>query len=193
MEINIMDYEKMVYKLINTKLSGYLVKFDTEELYSFGMEGLLRAKNNYIPNDKATFFTFAYKYVELHMRNCITRDRRHYYRTGKNEYLPTDITCFSAPVKSMEGVSEMGDLLMSGIDVENDYIIKDNISNLSKVIETLPIEERYTIVAHYFEDFSQREIAKMFNVSPSSANNYLKRAKAKLKLKLERIEIKEIS
>ena len=188
MEINIMDYEKMVYKLIQTKLSGYLVKFDIEELYSFGIEGLIKAKNNYKNDSKASFLTYAFKFVELHMRNCITRDRRHYYRVGKNEYLPTDITSILAPVKDIDGVKEVGDLIVSGKDVENDYIEREKITILANAIDKLPETEKYVLVAHYFEEFSQREIAKMLGISNQYASMLAKQARDKLK-----IELKEIS
>lgn len=54
----VMDNSKLIYK-IATKFYGV----PKEDLYQAGMAGLLKAYQQYDPNSKAKFSTFAYKYI----------------------------------------------------------------------------------------------------------------------------------
>ena len=55
----ILNNEKLIYKIIS-KYKGY---FELEDLYQEAAKGIIKAYNNYNPQSKAKFTTFAYPYI----------------------------------------------------------------------------------------------------------------------------------
>lgn len=64
---NLLEYESLIYKMISPYKS-----YDQEDLYQVGMMGLMKAKNNYNPNENTKFSTYAYYYIMGEIYNYIS-------------------------------------------------------------------------------------------------------------------------
>ena len=64
---NVLEYENLIYKMISQYKS-----FDQEDLYQVAMIGLINAKKNYNPKEKAKFSTYAYYYILGEINNYIS-------------------------------------------------------------------------------------------------------------------------
>jgi RNA polymerase sigma-70 factor (ECF subfamily) len=61
---------------------------------------------------------------------------------------------------------------------------KEAVSNLFKYIDQLPENQKKVLLMHKFEGFSQKEICSQLNLSPTSVESLMYRAKKNLKQKL---------
>lgn len=68
---NILEYEKMIYKVI----SKYCFYYDKEDLYQVGMIGLKTAFNKFKDTNTAKFSTYAYLYIKGEVLKFIREDK----------------------------------------------------------------------------------------------------------------------
>lgn len=70
-------HENLIYKLTNQ-----FHEVPKEDLYQAGVIGLIKAYNNYIPNNQTKFTTYAYKYIYGEMYE--TANKSHAIKLNKN-------------------------------------------------------------------------------------------------------------
>ncbi|MEC5424742.1 sigma-70 family RNA polymerase sigma factor [Virgibacillus sp. C22-A2] len=115
---------------------------------------------------KSTYKTYLYR---------ITINKCHdYFRSWsyKNMVLSETITNF----------------IRSSDKTEEKIIMKDEAYTVGKTVLSLPLKYREVIILYYYKDFSINEITKMINCSQNTVKTRLRRARMKLRGKLETSE-----
>jgi len=83
----------------------------------------------------------------------------------------------------VEGESQHHDLLLSN-DHPGDHLeASERIEILTKAVASLPANQQKAFILYHYEDMSYKEISKVLNLSLSSVESLLFRAKASLKKK----------
>ncbi len=73
---------------------------------------------------------------------------------------------------------------------EESMLIKDEQNHLANLVFHLPLKYREVIFLFYFEDLSINEISNLIGLNPNTVKSRLSRAKALLKIRLERGDVK---
>lgn len=156
--------------------SGY----ETKELISIGMIGLIKAVDTFNINLKNKFSSYAVV--------CIKNEIFQYIRKNKKE---KDNCSMNEPIKYNEEGDEISyeDILESNNpSIEECIIDKDLKKLLNEHLESLSEYGREILKLYYGfygRQFSQREIAKIYNVSYTTINKQIKKNLLKLKNLIE--------
>lgn len=86
------------------------------------------------------------------------------------------------PLEDVEGVLFCGDLETDAIQMERDRTVYT-------CLQELPLQYRQVLMLMYFEDFSVEEISTILSRSKKQVYNLLARAKASMKISLEKVGI----
>lgn len=173
-DVLVKRYKGFVRKKIR---SNFFVGADKEDLIQEGMIGLFKAINDYNPEMKASFRSFA--------TLCITRQISTAFRTAtRQKHMPLNTSIsLNLPVIGQE------DDMLTLMDVLKDdehsnpeamMINKESLERLKKDMkEALSAFEWQVLVLHA-RGRTYHEIAEMMNKAPKSIDNALQRIKKKL-------------
>lgn len=92
-------------------------------------------------------------------------------------------------VNDEELINEIPDKNKSSEDIVIDNEVRDI---LSEMIAKLPIEQRVTIFMYYYQDYSIKEIAKIYGCSENTVKSRLNYAKKAMRTEAERLENKGV-
>ena len=79
-------------------------------------------------------------------------------------------------------------ILSNDLDIADAIIVRDECKTLSKVVDTLEEPEHEIILRRYYYNQKPKEIALAMNYSVKQIENYLYRAKLKLRKSLKKID-----
>ena len=201
----------MKYDMLIKKIASKFYGVPLDDLYQVGYMGLMKAHLNYIPNDKTTFITYAYKYIFGEMYYLVLKDHnfnisKEYWNLRKiiNRTKDEMIQRLNRNVSEEEIIKVLGisydDYLMATMSDNNlslDYdnedtgelynylkaeeISKDNLLMLKEGLDKLDQQSKEMIIKRYFYDYSQEEIAKMYGMSQTSVSRQEKKLIHKLR------------
>lgn len=148
------------------------------EYYDVGAIGLCKASNTFDETKGYTFSTYACF--------CIKNQILQEIRKSKSKHNKANYGCISLnKTIDNENDYEIQDILPSKVNIEEDYLLKEQIKELKNAILKLKDEEQY-IINHTFEidnckKLNQIELANDLNISQAQVCRLLKRAIVKLK------------
>lgn len=175
--------------LKNTKLIYYVLKklnlFDkSEELYSVGMIGLVKAANTYDYNSGYAFTTYAYTVVRHEITRYVTLECGNKRKINHNT-----ISLYDSVVKDEDCNLMLEETIPSDFNMEEDIVYREDVKKLYEALEKLPVKYKYALIYKYGlygqDTKKQCEIAEIFNVSKTSAANFIKRGVELLRILME--------
>lgn len=166
----------------NLRLVAHLVKrFDdknvsSDDLISIGTIGLIKGIDSYNPNKNIKITTYIAKCAENEILMYFRANKRYHSDISLNEAIGMD--------KDGNEISLI-DVLPSNDDELPDLILKNmNIEMLHKYLDVLNEREKEIIIKRYGlynnNEYTQKEIADMMNISRSYVSRIEKRALLKL-------------
>lgn len=174
----ILDNENLIYYVIKkSKIYG-----DAEEIYSYGMIGLVKAANGFDDFKNMSFSSYAY--------SCIRNEIYMYFRQIKRQ--PQNPISLSQSIECRDDNLCVEDLIPDDTNLEEDLIYNDMINKLYDSINKLDDKEKF-IIKHLYsldgdEFLSQRDLAKILNTSQGQISRIKKRSINKLKKVNERFQ-----
>ena len=94
-------------------------------------------------------------------------------------------------IDSMNSDDELLELPDKAKAVEDVVVEKETEELLMSIIEKLPIEQRVTVFLYFYQDYSVKEMAALYNCSESTVRSRLNYAKKFMKNEIEKLESKE--
>ena len=186
----ILDNENLIYYVIKkSKIYG-----EAEELYGYGMIGLVKAANGFDDSKNMSFSSYAY--------SCIRNEIYMYFRQIKRQ--PQNPISLSQSIECRDDNLCVEDLIPDDTNLEEDLIHNDMINKLYDSINKLDDKEKFIIkhlypldeddlddkekfiIKHLYpldEDdlLTQRDLAKILNTSQVQISRIKKRSINKLK------------
>ena len=211
MKINVLDYEALVYSIIN-KYSNY----SHDDLYQVGMLALVEACNNYESDKGAKFSTYAYLYVKgavlEYVRRSksvkVSRDTLKLVRSvekakemlrQKLSHEPTDYEVSIFLEIDMDTISKVNDAIFTILSLDDtktddnsyydsvkvdDSNLNTDFMDLSNAIEELDPMDKKIIYDRYFNGYTQSEISNELGISQVQVSRKEAKILQKLKVKL---------
>ena len=206
----ILDNQNLIYSIIHRFRSKNM---DLEDLYQAGCIGLINAYNNYDSRLNVKFTSYAYNYIVGEIYKYIINNRnihlspmniKLYNSIGRAQtYLenhlgrmPTDSELCEfleiTPYKLWE-IRNMINTDSLDYQYENsdlyDFIVLDNIDkdtsiDLKNALNTLTNDEKRLINARYYNNFTQQELARVYNTNQVKISREEKKILCKLKAKM---------
>lgn len=207
-DINILDYENLVYK----NIVKYQKHYDKDDLYQVGMLGLKKALDNYKPNQNTKFSSFAwfyikgeiYKYIResnyikispdiIRLNNSINKAKELMSQKLGREatyeeislYLDIDYDKVIEAVNSSQRVESLDndmeqDNLYNHIMIEEENL-KPEIMDLKLELSKLTKEEQEIIIDRYYNDLTQSEVSKKLGITQVQVSRKESKVLTKLK------------
>ncbi len=166
----------------NLRLVAHIVKKfesntnDVDDLIGIGTVGLIKGIDTYSPDKKVKLTTYAAK--------CAENEILMYFRANKKN--SKNVSIYEGISYDKEGneITILDILKTKDPDYLEDIYIKDNINLLKKYLTILTDREKKVIYMRYGigkeEEKTQKEIAKMMNISRSYVSRIEKRAITKI-------------
>lgn len=139
----LMQFKPFVFK---TARSFHIKNFDEYDLAQIGYIALIHAVEMYNMK-KHAFPSYAYSAINNSMRYTARSNKKHSLNLSINESINDGIS------------SDFTQFLESDIHIEDDYIDKENITELKKAISELPEDEFELIFMVYYNRFSLKDYA----------------------------------
>lgn len=221
----IIYYIYLVQKIAKKTANSLPTYIDQDDLFSYGIFGLLEAIDRYNPDFGIPFASFAVKRIKGSIIDGIRKEDRipvslrkrakqvelAYQKVemqlGRNatdeeiaSELGIDLQELLNWLKTMQYITILS--LDESLSEEQDLTLKESIDNpespnplqitieneikdtLTKAVQGLPEKEKYVISLYYFHDLSNKEIAKVLEVSPSRVSQLHTKAIFRLRGKL---------
>lgn len=204
----IMNNQNLIYSIIHKFKGG-----DIEDLYQAGCLGLIKAWNNFNPDYKTKFTTYAYPYIVGEVTNYMTNNRNirvspeniKLYKSMKKatEYLtqkfnrePTDeelCQFLEVDLYKLYEIRTMINLESLDYEYENgdmynvvsmEGLSKDQLIDLKNAMALLDENEREFIIQRYFFNKSQQELAETYDTNQVKISRDEKKILMKLKAKM---------
>ncbi|MBQ9766218.1 MAG: RNA polymerase sporulation sigma factor SigK [Lachnospiraceae bacterium] len=162
---------------------GNSAERDMEDLISIGTIGLIKAVNTFKEDKGNRLVTYAAKCIDNEILMVLRTEKKHSRETSIYEPLGTD----------SEGnyISLMDIIESEDEDMAERLELEENVRKLKKVLKSaLKERERQIIGLRYGlyggKEVTQREVAKIFNISRSYVSRIEKKALAKLREEYEK-------
>ena len=204
----ILDNQNLIYSIIHKFRSK-----DYDDLYQAGCIGLIKAYNNYNSHCDTKFTSYAYNYIVGEIYKHIINNRNIHMSPMNvklfnsilkvEEYLinhlgryPTDneICLFLEIDKSklceIRNMSKTDSLDYEYNDsnlynfISDEKVSKDDLIDLKNALNSLTNEEKRLINARYFNNYTQDELAKLYNTNQVKISREEKKILHKLKTKM---------
>lgn len=203
-----MNNQNLIYSIIHKFKGG-----DIEDLYQAGCLGLVKAWNNFKPDYKTKFTTYAYPYIVGEITNYMTNNRNirvspeniKLYKGMKKatEFLtqkfnrePNDeelCQFLEIDLYKLYEIRTMINLESLDYEYENgdlynvvsiESLSKDQLIDLKNAMDLLDENEREFIIQRYFFNKSQQELAKTYDTNQVKISRDEKKILMKLKEKM---------
>ena len=203
-DIDILEYENMVYKII----SKYKDYYDLDDLYQVGMLGLKKALDHYDINKDTKFSSFAWFYIKGEVCKYIREDNplkissdiiklnksinkakeKMSIKMGREPTIEEVAIYLEIPHEELISVYD-GILKMESLDNEEiynsigfeDQAMNPEMMDLREEVGHLEKEEKEIIIGRYYEDMTQAELSQKLGISQVQVSR--KEAKVLTKLK----------
>lgn len=174
----------------NLRLVAHIVKKyanygDNDELISIGSIGLIKAIESYKPNKGTKLATYASRCIENEILMTMRATKKHRQTVSLND--PIGVDKDGNELVIMDMLSDNHSIIE---DVEN-KIIMEKLLNITKSV--LDNREYEIIRMRYGLDgcgaLTQREVAKLFNISRSYVSRIEKKALEKIRSKIDKNDL----
>lgn len=169
--INVEDYIGVAYK-VASKFYTKNLDMSIDEINSIAFLGLLKAKKRF-EYKGVEFVTYAMKTIEYEIKNSLYRDKSKFRRkiiAGKDVYERIYIDSLDKEINSAEG-TKLIDCFVEEFNTD-EYV--ENI-DLKIAINKLNTYQRKILKMIYFDEKTQREIAKILFVSEKTISREKKK------------------
>lgn len=148
------------------------LKYNYEDYYDAGVDGLITASSKFDENQKCKFSTFAI--------SCIKNEILKEIRMGNYDKRKANYVAFSLNKINEKGGVPFENLLKSDFDLEQEILEREKIELLKTIVNILEPNDKF-MIEHYFElwgnkKMTQKEMAKFLNVKVSYVSYRIKRA-----------------
>ena len=198
----IYENQNLIYSIIHKFRSR-----DVEDLFQVGCVGLIKAYQKYDSRMDVKFTSYAYNYIVGEIYQYIIKNR-NIRMSPANMKLINSIKKAEEFLTNHLGRCPNVDELCSFVEIEpyryyelenaliidnldNFYNIaidntlsKDQLIDLKNAINNLTIEEKNLIKARYFNNYTQAELAKIYNTNQVKISRDEKKILSKLKAKM---------
>ena len=168
----------------NMRLVAHIVKkyqgtdYETEDLLSVGAIGLIKAVDTFNPDKGSRLGTYAAKCVENEILMLFRAGKKYSKEVSIYEPIGTD--------KDGETVSLMDVLEQEGKEALEQVILNQDVRNLYESIEKNLNDTEKTVIRMRYglfdsNEYTQREVAKVLEISRSYVSRIEKKAMEKLK------------
>lgn len=172
----ILKNHNLVYQVLK-KMNLY-EKLD--EFYDIAIIGLVKAAKTYDDNKKIKFSTYACTCIRnelfLYLRQQKSNKFKANYNTISLEKIITDDDCNGILLK---------DILASKVNIEKELIYHEEIRKLYKAISNLNHDEKFILEYTYGLNnkmiLSQKELAKLTDMSQANVSRIIKKSLKKLR------------
>lgn len=185
-KIKVEDNLNLVKKVIHEKFGGdNNPNFTFDEMFSFGVEGLIKAVKAFDYEKGYKFSTVAYPIIQKTIITEMNRDRWVYKKWHSQDYAPIDYleTPLAKTEKSSPN-SEIDNTLMGILRNEKDFATeiaeKDFHRNLHECIYALERYEQEIIVAYFYENFTMKEVAEIYGCTQANIMRHINRITKKM-------------
>lgn len=204
----IMNNQNLIYSIIHKFRSK-----DYDDLFQAGCMGLINAYNNFNNQKDIKFTSYAYNYIVGEVYKHIINNRNIHmspmnvklshaikkaeeYLSHHLERYPTDDEICTFLEISRNKLSEIRSMSqVDSLDYQYDYgnlynflgsesISKDDLIDLKNALNGLTSEEKKLINARYFNNYTQQELAKVYNTNQVKISREEKKILCKLKAKM---------
>ena len=197
----ILENQDLIYSIIHKFRSK-----DYEDLFQVGCIGLINAYKRFDDRMNVKFTSYAYNYIvgEIYRHIINNKTIRMSPRNSKltssinkaYEYLtnhlgrnPTDYEmCLFLEIEPYKYEEIKNMMLIESIDYDNGYelinkekISKDDYLDLKNALSNLTNEEKMFINARYFNNYTQQDLAKLYNTNQVKISREEKKILSKLK------------
>lgn len=170
----------LVHYRLKTKFKNL---YDKEDFFQIGIEGLIKAVDNYDLKKENSFATYAITCIDNQILMQIRKESKHKKYTVVSIDKPISINL----TKDMNEVSLL-ELLKADVDIEKNYLKEESIKELLQIIDKLNEKEKYIILNYYgfnnLEKKSQAEIATILGVNQAMISKNIKAIKNKIYKKM---------
>ena len=155
------------------------VEFDKIELFSIGSIGLMKAINSFDLNKNCSFSTYAVRCIDNEILMFLNKEKK--YKNIKSLNIANCV---------LDDYSELSleNIISADIDIEEECRNKENNEKVLNLLKQLSKREREMILMNFGfyggKTYTQKEIAKIFFISPSRVNRIIKGALKKIKIEL---------
>ena len=193
------DNQNLIYSVIHRFRSR-----DVEDLFQAGCVGLIKAYNNFDNTMNVKFTSYAYNYIVGEIYQYIINNRNirmspsniklatsinkaSEYLTGHLNRKPTQEELCSFLEIEPYKYEEINNLMMvENIDnlynlTDSKTLTKDDLIDLKNALNNLDEDEKRLIRARYFNNYTQQELAKIYNTNQVRISREEKKILSKLK------------
>lgn len=153
----------------------------TDYYYDIGLIGLVKAANNFNEDKKMAFSTFAAKCIRHEIWGDIRHNNALQRKSNKNT-----ISLDTIIGHDEDNDSTLKDLIPSDFNLEDYVIEREKRRLVREAIRTLhPNERRLLRLIYGPEEFTQVQVAKMYNTTQSNISRKIKKIIKKLQNKIK--------
>ena len=204
----IQNNENLIYSIIHKFRSR-----DYDDLYQVGCIGLIRAYNNFNSNSNVKFTSYAYNYILGEIYNYLINNRLIHLSpvnvkllnsiNRASEYLTNHLNrnptiselCSFLEIDEAKYYYLQRMIKIDSLDYEyntsnlynlvsNENLSKDTLIDLKNALESLTYDEKKLINARYFNNYTQSDLAKIYNTNQVKISRVEKKILSKLKTKM---------
>lgn len=193
------DNQNLIYSIIHKFRSR-----DVEDLFQVGCIGLIKAYNNFDSTLNAKFTSYAYNYILGEVYQYIISN--HNIRMSPSniklmasinkaeEYLTSHLNrkpsvtelCSFLEIEPYKYEEIKSLMIIENIDniydlTDNKGMTKDELIDLKNALSNLTEEEKRLIRARYYNNYTQQELARLYNTNQVRISREEKRILSKLK------------
>ncbi len=168
----------------------YSFPFDKKDLVSIGIQGLIKAVDTFDSSKNTKFTTYAITCIDNEIGMFIRKEQKRITDVGMDEIAYKD-------EKNGDDI-EFDKMLVddSAIDLQADYLKKEEYKIIRALISGLPERERKIIMLRYGfinnRCYGQAEIASMLNMSQSYVSRLIVKIVKQFKEKIDYYEVMSI-
>lgn len=146
-----------------------------EDLFNKQLINFFKAKENYDKTNAAKFNTYLSTVLKSRMLNFI-RDRKHNMVDYKIDTANNELTM---------GQEYLESIIDRTADVERQYIIKEDLNKIEKIIETLCDRSQYIINMRIDTDMTFQDISDRLDISKQRVNQIYNRELKKIRRRMK--------
>ena len=165
-------YEKhknLIHKVLRDLHCNMKTKEQFDEYYSIAQFGLAKAINNISGDWKNATSTYFYAYIRNELINYFK-----YRSTPKRKLLGA----------KMADIYDFQNVIDAGIDLEKEYISKENNEELCKALDKLKPTHKDAIIRKYGMGMTIPQIAKEYHITPQAVQQRIAIALEKMRKEL---------
>ena len=204
----ILQNQNLIYSIIHKFRSK-----DYDDLFQAGCVGLINAYNNFNPQSNVKFTSYAYNYIvgeiykhivnnrNIHMSPMNVKIANAIMKT--EDYLTTHLgrspndneICAFLEIDQKKLYEIRNTISTDSLDYEynnsnlydfisNEHISKDELIDLKDALNSLTSDEKRLINARYFDNYTQTDLAKLYNTNQVKISRKESKILCKLKAKM---------